>query len=174
LLQNPKVHIVIDDGRRWLVSHPDRKFDFILMNTTFHWRANISNLLSREFLGLIRVHLKPGGIEYYNTTWSEEAMATGMSVFPYSLRVANFIALSDSPFTLDKERWRQALTNYAIDGRRVLDLSIPLHQKRLEQVLSVADESTNPRGGSESRAHMQKRLANTPIITDDNMGVEWN
>jgi len=173
LLRNPKVRIVIDDGRRWLVSHPDRKFDFILMNTTFHWRANISNLLSREFLNLIRSHLKPGGIEYYNTTWSEEAMATGMSVFPYSLRVANFIALSDSPFTLDKERWRKALTNYSIDGHPVFDLSIPLHQRRLEQVLNIADESTDPKGGSESRANMMKRLADTPIITDDNMGTEW-
>jgi len=173
LLRNPKVHIVIDDGRRWLVSHPDRKFDFILMNTTYHWRANASNLLSREFLGLIRPHLKSGGIEYYNTTWSEEAMATGMSVFPYSLRVANFIALSDSPFTLDKERWRRALTNYTIDGNPVFDLSISLHQKRLEQVLNVADELPYPRGGSESRSHMVKRLSDTPIITDDNMGVEW-
>lgn len=173
LLRNPKVHILIDDGRRWLVSHPDRKFDFILMNTTYHWRANISNLLSREFLSLIRKHLKPGGIEYYNTTGSEEAMATGISVFPYSLRVANFIALSDNPFTLDKERWRQALTNYSIDGHPVFDLSIPLHQRRLEQVLNIADESADPKAGSESRAHMMKRLANSPIITDDNMGTEW-
>jgi spermidine synthase len=174
LLRNPKVHIVIDDGRRWLVSHPDRKFDFILMNTTYHWRANISNLLSREFLWIIRTHLKPGGIEYYNTTWSEEAMATGMSVFPYSLRVANFLAVSDSPFQLNKERWRDALTSYSIDGRPVFDLSTPLHRKRLEEVLKVADDSADPRAASESRANMMRRLANTPIITDDNMGGEWN
>ncbi len=45
LLRNPKVHIVIDDGRRWLVGHPDRRFDFILMNTTWNNRANVSNLL---------------------------------------------------------------------------------------------------------------------------------
>ena len=68
LLQNPKVHIVIDDGRRWLVGHPDQRFDFILMNTTFNWRANISNLLSVEFLQILRNHLNPGGVAYYNTT----------------------------------------------------------------------------------------------------------
>ncbi len=129
LLQNPKVHIVIDDGRRWLVSHPDRKFDFILMNTTYNWRANATNLLSREFLNLIRPHLSTGGIAYYNTTWSEEVMATGSSVFPYSLRVANFLAVSDSPFTLDKDRWKESLTNYQLDGHPVFDLSNPLHQK---------------------------------------------
>src|SRR5260370_38027170 len=105
------------------------------MNTSHHWRANASNLLSREFLGMIRSHLNPGGIEYYNTTASKEAMATGFSMFPYGLRIAGFIALSDSPFALDKERWRQSLIAYPIDGHPVFDLSIPVHRKRLEEVL---------------------------------------
>jgi predicted membrane-bound spermidine synthase len=173
LLRNSKVHIVIDDGRRWLVSHPDRKFDFILMNTTHYWRANASNLLSREFLGLIRAHLKPGGIEYYNTTWSENALATGVAAFPYSLRVSNFLAVSDSPIIFERAAWRQKLVDYSIDGHPVFDLSLPLNRRRLEEVLSVADRSTDPHRGSESRSDMQKRLKNTSIITDDNMGTEW-
>jgi tRNA G46 methylase TrmB len=173
LLQNPKVHIVIDDGRRWLVSHPDRKFDFILMNTTYNWRANATNLLSREFLQLIRPHLNSGGIAFYNTTDSEEVLATGSSVFPYSLRVANFLAVSDSQFTLDKKLWQEALTNYQLDGHPVFDLSIPLQQKRLEEVLHLADESEDPRTGIESRASILKRVAGVRIITDDTMGTEW-
>ena len=90
LLHNPKVTIVIDDGRRWLVRNPDRKFDFILMNTSYHWRANVSNLLSREFCALLRAHLNRNGIAYYNTTWSGDAQATGTREFPYALRIANF------------------------------------------------------------------------------------
>jgi spermidine synthase len=70
------------------------------MNATFRWRANASNLLSTEFLGLIRKHLNAGGIEYYNITWSNEVQATGASAFPYALRVAGFLAVSDRPFTL--------------------------------------------------------------------------
>jgi hypothetical protein len=99
-------------------------------------------------------------------------MATGSSVFPYSLRVANFLAVSDSPFTLDKKLWKEALTNYQLDGRPVFDLSIPLHQKRLEEVLHLADQSENPTN-TESRASILKRLAGVSIITDDNMGTEW-
>jgi spermidine synthase len=57
LLDDPKVSINIDDGRRWLNSHPDRQFDLIVMNTTYHWRASSSNLLSVEFLKMIRKHL---------------------------------------------------------------------------------------------------------------------
>ena len=90
LLHNPKVTIVIDDGRRWLMRNPERRFDFILMNTSFHWRAHSSNLLSTEFLHLVRAHLNPGGIEYYNTTWSREAQATGATAFSHALRVVYF------------------------------------------------------------------------------------
>ena len=71
VLENPKVDVVIDDGRRWLNRNPDRKFDFIVMNTTYHWRAHATNLLSVEFLELLRNHLNPGGAAIYNTTDSE-------------------------------------------------------------------------------------------------------
>src|ERR1035437_7506911 len=40
VLTNPRVHVVIDDGRRWMFGHPERRFDLIVMNTTFNWRAN--------------------------------------------------------------------------------------------------------------------------------------
>ena len=90
LLQNPKVQIDIDDGRRWLVRNPARKFDVIVMNTPHHWRSNASNLLSVEFLRLIRQHLNSGGVHFYNTTDSKEAMLTGVSVFPFGMRAGEF------------------------------------------------------------------------------------
>src|SRR5262249_10757488 len=87
LLRNPKVHIEIDDGRRWLLAHPNTKFDFVLMNTTHNWRANTTNLLSSEFLQLVRSHLSLGGILYYNATGSPRVQLTAATVFPYALRV---------------------------------------------------------------------------------------
>jgi spermidine synthase len=172
-LRNPKVHIVIDDGRRWLVGHPQSRFDFILMNTSFNWRANMSNLLSREFLQLMRAHLNPGGVAYYNTTWSDDVLATGASVFPYALRISSFLAVSDSPLKLDKNRWRAALTSYRIDGKPVFDLVDPSQQTRLDEVLHLTDELDAPGGGLESRASLQRRLTHARLITDDNMGTEW-
>jgi spermidine synthase len=172
-LRNPEVHIVIDDGRRWLVAHPERRFDFILMNTSFNWRANMSNLLSKEFLLLMRAHLNPGGVAYYNTTWSDDVLATGASVFPYALRISSFLAVSDSPLALDKNRWRAALSSYRIDGRPVFDLANPQQRTRLDEVLHLADELDAPGGGLESRASLQRRLTAARQITDDNMGTEW-
>src|SRR5207249_4151190 len=102
LLRNPKVEVVIDDGRRWLVRNPEKTFDVIVMNTTFAWRAHTSNLLSVEFLRLIRRHLNQGGVHFYNTTYSGEAQLTGATVFAHALRVLSFIAVSDSPIVVDK------------------------------------------------------------------------
>jgi spermidine synthase len=173
LLKNPKVHIVIDDGRRWLVAHPDRHFDLVLMNTTFNWRAHVSNLLSVEFLRLLRAHMSPGGIAYYNTTNSSEALITGTKVFPYALRYQSCLAVSDAPLTLAKTRWRDVLTNYRIDGTLIFDLSNAEHRSRLDGILKTADEIDAPAGSLESRASLQERLGTARIITDDNMGTEW-
>lgn len=173
LLTNPRVHIVIDDGRRWLIAHPERRFDSVVMNTTFHWRANNTNLLSVEFLRLVRQHLSPGGLLYYNTTWSSRVLATGISVYPSALRVSNFLAVSDSPLRMDRERWRAALSAWRIDDKPVIDLSDPSQRKALDQVLQLADQLDVPNGGLESRASLSRRLAGVRLITDDNMGTEW-
>jgi SAM-dependent methyltransferase len=178
LLQNPKVDFVIDDGRRWLVSHPNRKFDFILMNTSFNWRANTSNLLSVEFLHIVRQHLNPGGVEYYNTTSSGTVQFTGATVFPYALRVSNFLAVSDSPISFDRKHLRDILTRYKIDGRPVLDLSNPAHRDWLEKIVAMpqANNESSSRyldRSIENGTSLGNRLAGQRIITDDNMGTEW-
>ncbi|MBV9426666.1 MAG: fused MFS/spermidine synthase [Bradyrhizobiaceae bacterium] len=85
VLTNPKVSIVTDDGRRWLRSNPDRRFDAIVSNTTWHFRANVTNILSREFLGLVKTHLNPGGIFFYNTTDSNRVQRTGCLAFAHGL-----------------------------------------------------------------------------------------
>ena len=40
----------MDDGRRWLVSHPDARYDVIVNNTSFYWRDHSSVLFSADFL----------------------------------------------------------------------------------------------------------------------------
>jgi spermidine synthase len=177
LLRNPKVELVINDGRRWLVQNPHRRFDLIVMNTSFHWRAHASNLLSVEFLQLITSHLSPGGIQYYNTTWSAEALLTGATEFRHSLRVSNFLAVGDSPMSLDKQFWDTLLCRYTIDGKPVLDLGDPAQRQRLDEVLLLADtinlKDANAETRLESGESLRNRLRGKRIITDDNMGNEW-
>ena len=174
LLTNPRVHIVIDDGRRWMQHNRDRQFDAIVMNTTLHWRDHASSLLSVEFLQLSRLHLRPGGLVFYNATNSDEVLATALSVFPYALRVENSIAVSDSPIVFDRERWRNVLLRYRIDGKPVIDQSNPQHMRHLEEVLHIPDDPSGQVNFSiEDNDQLRRRLERTLIITDDNMLVEW-
>jgi spermidine synthase len=180
VLQNPKLTTVIDDGRRWLARNPERKFDFIVQNTSFHWRAHTTDLLSSEYLELIRGHLNPGGVFFYNTTGSDEAQRTGALEFPYALRFSSFMAVSDSPLALDRRRWERVLREYRIEGRPVFDLADAKQRTRLEEVLALADSlsagygpAKQPGMNLETREGILARTEGVPTITDDNMSTEW-
>jgi spermidine synthase len=176
LLRNSRVHIEVDDGRRWLIRNRSRRFDAIVMNTTHHWRANSSNLLSVEFLQLVRQHLNPGGVHFYNTTGSDEVMTTGLRIFPYGMRLVNFMILSDTPLQLNAERWRDVLLHYRIDGKPVFDMSQEHARSRLNEVLQLTATMDRPLPTPftlESAEHIRARTSSARIITDDNMGTEW-
>lgn len=175
LLTNPKVQIHIDDGRRWLLSHPASQFDVIVQNTSFYWRDHSSELLSADFLRIIHAHLNPGGVYFYNTTGSDDVVATGLSVFPYGLRVLNFLAVSDAPLPVDKQRWSAVLAKYAIDGRSVFDSANAATRALLEKYMELADSVVRPQTsyGLENSVSMRERIKSPLIITDDNMGWEW-
>jgi len=176
VLSNPKVRIVIDDGRRWMAAHRSDRFDAILMDTVHYWRANATNLLSVEMLRLARRMLKPGGIIYYNTTYSDDAQKTGAEEFPFSWRFGPFLAVSDSPLQLDEARWRGVLSQYRIDGKRVLDLGDPRAASRLEDLASYlrrVDETGEQHLAVEPAASIKRRTATARVITDDNMATEW-
>jgi spermidine synthase len=177
VLKNPKVRVVIDDGRRWLARNPDEKFDLIVQNTTFHWRAHITNLLSVDYLRIIRQHLAAGGVYYYNTTDSSDVLHTGTAVFPYALRVMNFLAVSDSPLVVDQEAWRKALVSYRIDGKPVLNLELARDRQRLAEVLAMAGGLGQPGSGANATMEygdsIRLRMRDKRLFTDDNMGVEW-
>jgi spermidine synthase/MFS family permease len=62
VLSDPRMHIVIDDGRRFLL-RTSRGYDVIAIDPPPPVEAAGSSLLySREFYGIIKTHLKPNGI----------------------------------------------------------------------------------------------------------------
>ncbi len=177
LLKDPKIEIVIDDGRRWIQRHPDARWDAIVMNTTWHWRGHSTNLLSAEFFELVRARLAPGGVFTFNTTLSEAVMKTAAVTFPYAQRMYNFMVVSDSPVAFDKARWKTTLTEYRMDGAPLLD---PEHdawdKKRLDDLLYLPDTLDRPPvwEGLESRESLLARFGHLPTVTDDNMWCEWH
>jgi spermidine synthase len=175
LLHNPKVHIYIDDGRRWLVAHPEMKYDVMVANTSYHWRDHSSQVLSTEFLQIVKQHLLPGGIYYYNATESAEVFVTGLHEYNHGLRVITCLMVSDSPIVLDKRRWFSVLNQYQIDGKKMFDASTSRGQLVLAAYNAFADSVKEPPRvlGMESGKVLAQRLGARRLITDDDMGAEW-
>jgi len=178
LLTNPKVRLIVDDGRRWLVQHPEETFDAVVANTSYHFRANATNVLSVEFMELVRRHLRPDGVLFYNTTESLRSMRTGCAVFADGLRIEHFMAVGDFTFRPDAERWRKALAEWKIDRKPVLDLGRAADRQRLDELVGRVGDLDNPDlppAGKyvERCASVLDRTAGRALITDDNMGTEW-
>lgn len=166
---NSKVKIISDDGRRWLSHHPERRFDAIVSNTTYHFRANATNLLSTEFLELTKPHLNPGGIVFYNTTSSDRVQRTGCLTFTYGARFTNHMVVSDRPIDWDFRHWREVLESYMIDGERQF-------RPGNAEDRAALDSITSPENADEMIEECPQVLARTEgkaPVTDDNMGTEW-
>ena len=168
VLDDLKGRIVVDDGRRWLNRNPERKFDLIVQNTTWHWRSEVTNLLSADYFELCRQHLNPGGVMYLNATQSTDIPYTVAHAFKHVISVGNFVAGSDHPFDLRPDEISKNLMKFVNGGHPTFTSSDPNQQKRLDDKRS--------------------RLANTPmtdmapgllqrtdlwLITDDNMATEF-
>ncbi len=59
--RNPKVHIVIDDGRHYLQTTHE-KFDGITSDPLDPWVKGAAMLYTREFFEEVKKHLNPGGV----------------------------------------------------------------------------------------------------------------
>ncbi|MFB9263443.1 fused MFS/spermidine synthase [Bradyrhizobium erythrophlei] len=170
VLRNPKVKIIADDGRRWLSRHPGRQFDAIVSNTTWHFRANATNLLSTEFLRLVSQHLNPGGIFFYNTTSSRRAQKTACAVFPYGARFTNHAVISNAPLDWNHARWRKVLEHYTIDGKPEFNLADPADRDFLDALM----QHYRLQGDMiEQCPVLLAQTSDKALITDDNMGTEW-
>jgi hypothetical protein len=102
-------------------------------------------------------------------------MATALSVFPYAVRVINALAVSDSPIQFDSTLWMSVLLRYRLDGRPLFDPLDPHSQRVLNAYRALAATIGQPPRffGLESGDSIRNRLGKLRLITDDNMGLEW-
>ncbi|MFC2056979.1 fused MFS/spermidine synthase [Chloroflexota bacterium] len=95
VVNNPKVEVVIDDGRHYLFT-TDEKFDGITSDPLDPWVKGSAALYTQEFFESARQHLNPGGVmtQFVQLYESNEAavkseIATFFEVFPYGSIWAN-------------------------------------------------------------------------------------
>ena len=180
LLRDPRVELVIDDGRRWLHTTRER-FDVVLLNTTFHWRSMSTGLLSEEFFALVKDHLEPNGVVMVNSTGSDRVFTTMLKVFPDGYRYLNNGIASPSRIDYDLKRLEAIWDKYTLDGKPVFDPSNAEHMTTRANLL----ESLKPCGlelpveqtgdcDLEDAAALRRRLGHLRTITDRNMGDEFS
>lgn len=126
-LSDPRVHLHIDDGRRWLKTHTNNSYDMVIMNTTYYWRAYTANLLSYEFLSLIKQHMRTNAVMAFNSTWSIDALKTATVVFNHAYLYDNFVIAADFDWRhkLHDKAAVQRLASLRMDG----ELLFPPHSE---------------------------------------------
>ena len=88
VVDNPKVHVRIDDARHYLLT-TNEKFDAITSDPLDPWVKGAAMLYTREFFELAKQHLNPGGavtlfVQLYesNTEAVKSEIATFFEAFP--------------------------------------------------------------------------------------------
>jgi hypothetical protein len=106
LLEDPRVTILIQDGRKALEAE-DRLYDLIEADATWPETSGSGNLYSLEFFEAAARRLKPGGVM---CTWAptQRVRRTFRAVFPYLLENADAELLvgSAQPIAFEPASWR--------------------------------------------------------------------
>jgi spermidine synthase len=138
LLADPRLRIVIEDGRRALETTSAR-YDVIEADALWPNVAYSGNLYSREFFAMCARRLKPGGLL---TTWAPtpRVYATFVSTMPYVIGLGDRQVLigSNEPLEADPAAWTARLHSDAVraylgaegvdSAQWMLERLLPLHR----------------------------------------------
>jgi len=195
VLNNPKVNIVLQDGRNHLLTTA-KKYDVITSEPPPPRTAFTVNLYTKEYYELTKKQLKPGGIvaqwiPLHSQGEKEVAMhfKTFHSVFPHVIAwmsVANEILIigSDQPIELDFEKLKQrlqepvvreAMAQIEIENVYSFLSNIWFLEDEIEAVAEGYDDITDNRpviefyldlGGTIGRSGIEKYIFNRTPFAD--------
>ncbi|MBI2409253.1 MAG: methyltransferase domain-containing protein [Gemmatimonadetes bacterium] len=163
VLDDPRVKLHVGDPRLWLRRHPDARYDVIVSNGPWHWRAGATHQLSAEYLQLLKGRLDAGGVVYFNASGSLDALYTAAGVWRHVMRVATSVAASDAPFDQSREERRAALLS-VVDSSGGPRIAGPQAAQTLEAMLDQASGDLAP---------ALRRANDLWNITDDNLAPEF-
>ena len=129
VLRDPRVRLVIGDGRNFILATPKR-YDVISSEPSNPWMAGVANLFSREFYHLARQRLADDGIM---VQWLH-----GYSLFPRELKmILNTFRQSFPHSTL----WRTIRGDYLLVGRASrLTVDYALLERRIAASATVRED----------------------------------
>jgi spermidine synthase len=128
MLTDPRLNLVIDDGRRFLLS-TDARYDLILMDPLRASTAYANNLHSREFFELAGRRLTPEGIFLLGGMSERRVLPkTVLAVFEHGRLYSYFCLASRAPFVPNEARERELLASFADEMQEAIRKSHGLYR----------------------------------------------
>jgi spermidine synthase len=127
LLGDPRIHLLIEDGRRYLLTRETILYDMILLDPLRTTTAYSNNLYSKEFFDLVRTRLRPGGVLML---WLDEFKVlprTVASVFDHVRLYNYFLIASADEFHDHPERRRQIMSQFPEPLREKIKDTPPIY-----------------------------------------------
>jgi len=163
LLADPRVTYITDDGRRYLYSHPDEKYDLISIDPLRNYTSGHDSLYSVEAQELYRGHLTDRGIF---CEWHDENYIvpnTTAQVFPVVDTFRTFSVAGQSEIRYDVGYMDEIVTGYLETQGDRLQSDAGEHLQTNKVLLAfVRDRS----------ATLQEET-DTPILTDLTPWLEY-
>jgi len=119
MLSDPRLRLIIDDGRRYLLNS-EEKFDLITTDPLRTTTAYSNNLYSENFFRLVDKHLNPGGIYL---AWQDEhhvVPKTLAAVFPYIEMQRFFCVNSNAPLAVNESRRQRLIEQFPNNDQELI------------------------------------------------------
>lgn len=121
LIEDPRVHLIAADGRRWLLARPE-PYDVIVVDVVRPTSAYSGNLYSQEFYELIASRLSEDGV-FVQWIPTERMLNTVRRVFRHvaigevpDYFASRFIVASNAPLLLNPATLRERLAGVNLDA----------------------------------------------------------
>ena len=112
-MSDPRVKLIIDDGRRMFLLRHKEKFDLIFMDPLRTTTAYSNNIYSQEFFRIIKQHLNDTGVFMVVLVDEYRVLPkTLTTVFPHVRLYKQFCLASLRPLTPDEEQKARLLAAY--------------------------------------------------------------
>ena len=131
-LDDPRVHLIIGDGRNHL-AHAAKKYDVVISQPSVPWFSGAAGMFTREGFADMRAALKPGGVAaIWYVSWTEETrdllslLRSWTDVFPNAYlfetraeRTFLLVGFNDDDARLAADHVRNGLARPAVGGEMV-------------------------------------------------------
>jgi spermidine synthase len=177
-IENGRVKLVYDDGRHYINTLKDKKFDVITSDPIDPWAKGTAALNSREYYQKCKDHLNPGGVMALwmpiyesNEETLKSVIATFYEVFPKGILWTNDSGSAGYDAVLFGQPEGTVVDFQELQARLARDDHEPVRESMREVGFNSIFELLGTYGGDGQR--MQKWCEGAQINTDRNMRLQY-